>query len=94
MTEPTQTLLFAVVTVLTILLVFIGWQIFQIFSEVRKMLIKFNLMVDGAVTMTGNMGKSLEKLSGVSEGVQAVFSLFKFFSTKKEKKRADGEEKN
>ena len=89
MIEPTQILLFAVVTILTILLVFIGWQIFQIFSEIRKMLIKFNTMVDGAVTMTGNMGKSFENLGGVSEGVKAVFSLFKLFSTKKEKKREE-----
>ena len=38
MIEPTQVLLFGVVTVLTIVLVFIGWQIFQILSEIRKML--------------------------------------------------------
>ncbi|OGF98652.1 hypothetical protein A2153_04145 [Candidatus Gottesmanbacteria bacterium RBG_16_38_7b] len=89
MIEPTQILLFAVVTILTILLVFIGWQIYQIFSEIRKMLVKFNTMVDSAVNVTGNMGKSLENLSGVSEGVKAVFSLFKLFSSKKEKKRED-----
>ena len=59
------------------------------FPYPTKILIKFNTMVDGAVTMTGNMGKSFENLGGVSEGVKAVFSLFKLFSTKKEKKREE-----
>lgn len=89
MIEPTQILLFAVVTVLTIVLVFIGWQIFSILGEIRKMLVKFNTMVDGAVTISGNVGKSFEKLSGVSEGVNAVFSLFRMFGAKKEKKGKD-----
>lgn len=86
MLDTTQILLFAVVTILTVLLVFIGWQIFQILGEVRRMLMKFNAMVDGAVNMTGNIGKSFEKLSGFGEGVQSVFSIFKLFSAKKEKK--------
>ncbi|KKS95985.1 MAG: hypothetical protein UV73_C0012G0013 [Candidatus Gottesmanbacteria bacterium GW2011_GWA2_43_14] len=86
MIDPTQILLFAVVTILTVLLVFIGWQIFQILGEIRKMLMKFNTMVDGAVNMTGNLGKSFEKLSGFGDGVNAVFSIFKMFSGKKEKK--------
>lgn len=53
---------------------------------------KFNTMVDGAVTVTGNVGKSFEKLSGFGEGVSAVFSLFKLFGGKKEKKRESKEE--
>ena len=91
MIEPTQILLFGVVIVLTILLVFIGWQIFQLLGEIRKMLMKFNAMVDGAVNMTGNLGKSFENLSGFSEGVKAVFSLFKLFGGKRGEK--DGREK-
>ena len=92
MIESTQILLFGVVSVLTLVLVFIGFQIFMILSEVRKMLMKFNTMVDGAVTVTGNMGKSFEKLSGFGEGVSAVFSLFRLFGGKKGKKRDDHEE--
>ena len=85
MIEPTQILLIAVVIILTILMVIIGWQIFQILSEIRKMLSKFNTMVEGAVSMTGNLGKSFENLSGFSEGMKAVFSIFRLFR-KKEKK--------
>lgn len=86
MTEPTQVLLYAVIVTLTILMVIIGWQIYQIFSEIRKMLMKFNTMVDGAVSMTGNLGKSFKNLDGFSEGVKAVFSLFRLFGKKERQK--------
>lgn len=85
MIEPSQLLLFTVVVVLTIIMVIIGWQIFQILSEIRKMMMKFNTMIDGAVNVTGNLGKSFENLSGFSEGVKAVFSLFRLFRVKGKK---------
>lgn len=85
MIEPTQVLLFTVVIILTALLVAIGWQIFQILSEIRKMLMKFNTMVDGAVSISGNVSKSLQNLSGFSEGLRAIFGIFRLFK-KKEKK--------
>lgn len=90
MTESTQILLFAVVIVLTILMVIIGWQIFQILSEIRKMLMKFNSVADEAVTLTGNIGKSVKSLSGFSEGLKTVFSIFHIF--KKKKSKEEGEE--
>ena len=86
MTEPTQVLLYVVIVVLTVMMVIVGWQIYQIFAEIRKMLVKFNLMVDGAVSMTGNLGKSFENLGGFSEGVKAVFSIFRLFSKKEKSK--------
>lgn len=82
MIEPTQILFISVVTILTILMVVIGWQVFQILSEVRKMLMKFNTMVDGAVSVTGSLGKSVENLSGFTEGVKAAFHLFSIFKKK------------
>ena len=85
MIEPTQILLFAVISVLTVMMVFIGWPIFQILFEIRKMLIKFNTMVEGAVSMTGNLGKSFENISGFSEGMKAVFSIFRLFRKKENK---------
>lgn len=85
MTETNQILLSAVIVVLTILMVIVGWQIFQILSEIRKMLMKFNKMVDGAVTVTGNLGKSFENMSGFSEGVKSVFSLFRLFRVREKK---------
>jgi len=85
MIDPTQILLFSVVIILTILMVIIGWQIFQILSEFRKMMAKFNQMVDGAVEISGNLGKSFRDLSGFSEGLKTVLGFLKIFK-KKEKK--------
>lgn len=84
MVEPSQILLFTVVTVLTVLMVIIGWQIFQILSEIKKMLQKANTMADGAIRMTSRIGKSFENLSGFSEGLKSVFKIFTIF--KKDKK--------
>ncbi len=82
MIEPTQILLFVVVIVLTSLTVIIGWQIYQILCEIRKMLSKFNTMADGAVQMTQSLAHSFQNLNGFSDGLKAVFGIFKFFKKK------------
>lgn len=79
MIEPSRILLFIVVVVLTFLTVIIGWQIFQILAEIRKMLTKFNSMVDGAVNMTQNLGRSFQNLNGFSEGIKAILGIVKVF---------------
>lgn len=90
MIEPTQILLFLVIVVLTSLTVIIGWQIFQILAEIRKMLSKFNVMADGAVNMTQSLGRSFQNLNGFSDGLKAVLSIFKVFKKKdKEKEKED-----
>lgn len=85
MIEPTQILLFSVVIILTVIMVIIGWQIFQIFAEVRKMLSKLNMMIDGAATISGNLGKSFKDLSGFTEGLRTVLGFLTIFK-KKDKK--------
>lgn len=90
MIEPTQILLFVVVVVLTSLSVIIGWQIFQILGELRKMLSKFNVMADGAVNMTQSLGRSFQNLNGFSDGLKAVLNIFKVF--KKKEKKEDRED--
>lgn len=85
MIEPIQILLSAVIVILTVMMVLIGWQIFQILFELRKMLVKFNTMVDGAVTISGNIGKSFKDLTGFSEGLKTVLGFMKIFKRKKEK---------
>lgn len=89
MIEPNQILLFIVVVVLTSITVLIGWQIFQILSEIRKMLSKFNLMANGAVNMTQNLGRSFQNLHGFSDGLKAVLGVLRVFK-KSEKENKDG----
>ena len=68
-------------------MVIIGWQIFLIFSELRKILVKFNNMADNAVSFTGNLGKSLHNLTGFTSGLKTVFNIAKIF--KKEDKKGE-----
>ncbi len=82
MIDPNQILLFIVVVILTTITVLIGWQIFQILSEIRKMLSKFNLVANGAVNMTQNLGKSFQNFHGFSDGLKAVLGVLKVFNRK------------
>lgn len=83
--DTTQILLYTVITTLTILMVIIGWQIFQILAEIRLMLTKINIVAQGAVEMSQNFGKSLHNLSGFTQGIKAVLSIIKVVGKKKEK---------
>lgn len=90
MIEPTQILIFTVVIILTILMVIIAWQIYLILSEIRKSLIKMNIIIDDAVSFTNNIGKSIENFSGFAAGVKAVLGIVNLF---KKKEKEDGERK-
>lgn len=90
MIEPTRLLLFAVIISLTIIMVLIGWQIYLILVEIKKMVSKANIMMDGAVKFSNNIGKSFESLSGFTEGLKAVFKIANLFNRGEKK---DGERK-
>lgn len=79
MIEPTQILLFAVVIILTLLLLIIGWKIYQILIEVHKSLTKINRLVDNTVSVTSTISKSVQNFTGVSEGVKLISAIVKLF---------------
>lgn len=82
MNESTQILLFAVISVLTIVMVVIGYQVFMILGEIRKMLGKFNKMVDSTVNMSTSLSKSLTNINGFTQGVKTVMGIFNVFRKK------------
>ncbi len=82
MNESTQILLFAVISVLTIIMVVIGYQVFMILGEIRKMLQKFNKVVDSTVNMSTSLSKSLTNINGFTEGVKTVMGIFNVFRKK------------
>lgn len=79
MIDPTHILLYTVVITLTIMMIIIGWQFYQILGEIRKMLGKTNLMMDNSMKMVDNFGKSFQSLNGFTDGVKAALNVFKFF---------------
>lgn len=89
MTEPVQILLFAVIIAFTILMIFIGWQIFQILGEIRKMLKKTNIMADSAVSFTNNIGHSLQNINGFSDGLKSVLGFFRVLKKKSKEEKKD-----
>lgn len=82
MNESTQILLFAVISVLTIIMVVIGYQVFMILGEIRKMLQKFNKVVDSTVNLSTNLSKSLTNINGFTEGLKTVMGIFNIFRKK------------
>lgn len=99
MIDPTQILLFTVVTSLTVLLIIIGIQVFLILKEVRRSFQKFNKILDDTATVSGTvsrsvngLSKSVDEISGFASGIKAAFKIFKVFE-KKEEKRNESREK-
>ncbi len=71
--DATQILLIGVVTVLTILLVVIGIQVFLILKEIQQSIKKTNKMLDDAGTISGSIASFSGKISGFS-GVAGLLS--------------------
>jgi len=71
--DATQILLIGVVTVLTILLVVIGIQVFLILKEIQQSIKKTNKMLDDAGTVSGSIASFSGKISGLS-GVAGLLS--------------------
>lgn len=85
MLDPAQILLFAVAIILTILLVIIGWQIYLVLAEFRRTLIRLNSLADWVKTFSGSISKSVNTMSGFTEGVKTIVNFISLFK-KKEKK--------
>lgn len=99
MIDPTQILLFTVVTSLTVLLIIIGIQVFLILKEVKKTVMKFNRILDDTTVVSGtvsrsvnDLSKSVSELSGFASGIKTAFKFFHVFN-KKEGKHNGSREK-
>ena len=89
MVDLTQTLLIIVITVLTILLSFIGIQVVFILREVRRSLEKVNKMLDDFGLITESIAHPIAGLGGVIDGlksgIKTVETFGKLLSKKKKK---------
>lgn len=87
MLDPTQTLLVAVITTLTILLTIIGIQVVQILKEVKKTLEKVNGMLDKSDHLLTSIAEPLEEMSdffsGLKKGAGVLTLLSRFIKKKK-----------
>ena len=78
--DITQVVLLFVLSILTILLVVLGIQVFFILREFRKTVIKANRVLDDTEQITKNVSAPLASLSSLSSTLQAssVFAIIKF----------------
>ncbi len=91
MLSPTQILLIVVVSVLTAILVAIGFQVFNILKESRRSLAKFNKILDDAGKVSEAITKPVASLSsslGNFAGLGGFFSwlINRHKKTEEEKK--------
>lgn len=78
--DPTQILLFSVVTVLTILLVAVGVQVFFILREAKKALEKTNKILEDASFVSGAVAKPVAGLASFVDGLKSIRDLIDLVS--------------
>lgn len=80
--DTAQILLLTVVSVLTLLLVVLGLQVFFILKEVKNTISKANKVLDDAGVISGSISRPVESLSTVVSGIK-LGSLVASFLEKK-----------
>ncbi|CAN5162751.1 hypothetical protein BH09PAT1_BH09PAT1_0610 [soil metagenome] len=75
MIDSVQVILFAVIIILTILLVVLGIQVYFILKEVRNTIDKANKVLSHAGDITENISKPISSLSALSTGIKATTVL-------------------
>jgi hypothetical protein len=86
MIDPIQIVLTVVITILTILLVVIGIEVFGILKDLKKTLQRTNKILDDVEVITSTVSQPIEKFSGVISGIQQGVGLVQFVSHVLEKK--------
>lgn len=82
--EPTQILLFSVVTALTCLLVFLGVQVFFILREARRTIEKINKLLDSANLVSDSVARPIAGLANFVDGIKNFGNLMGVILNKKE----------
>lgn len=90
--DTAQILLLSVVTVLSLLLLILGIQVFLILKEFKKTISKINRILDDAATLTESISAPIENFSSILAGIRTGVSIMNLF--KKKKKNKNEEEEN
>lgn len=82
--DPTQILLATTVTVLTVLLVVLGVQVFFILKEAKRTLDKINKILDDANLISGSVARPIVGFSNFLEGMKSLGNLIDMVANRKE----------
>lgn len=89
MTDTTQILLVAIITVLTIILSAVGVQIFLILKEVRESIRKMNKVLDNVGEVSEAITKPITSLSDTITGISGVTGILSWLSGRKKKREEE-----
>jgi len=89
--DSVQLSFIAVLSVLTVLAVFLGIQVFFILKELRGTVSRVNKILDDAGTISESIAEPVSSLSTLTSGIKAGVSLLSLFIGKKSKGENDGE---
>lgn len=84
-----QTLLFIVVTVLTVLLTLSGVQVYYILKEFRLTVKKVNKILDDTEIMTSSVAKPIAGISGFITGIKSGSDILNLFLNLKKRKNGE-----
>lgn len=74
--DPVQLTIIAISFIITILIVFLGVQVWYILKEMRQGLQKVNKMLDDAGKVSGTVSQGVSSMAGMLEGIRTGLSLF------------------
>lgn len=76
--DAAQIALFAVIIILTILLLALGVQVFFILKDFRKTVLKANKVLDNTNVITQSVSAPISSLSGIATGIKTGAALISF----------------
>ncbi len=92
MLAPTQILLIVVVSVLAVILAFIGIQVFYILREGRRSIEKVNKILDDAGDISESIAKPISSLSSSISGLSGITGLLNWVFKKRKGKEENDEQ--
>ena len=81
--DLTQIFLIVTLGVTTLVLVFVGYQMFQVLKEVKTILIKMNNVVGGLERMSTSVESGFNEVAGFVGGAKSVFSILEILKNRK-----------
>lgn len=89
MTDTTQLLLMAVITIMTVLLTIIGVQLIFVLRDVRSILTKFNTIANEFERVGLNLGRGYSEMIGFVSSFKKLGFVLDLLSKKKKHKKND-----
>lgn len=87
--DPTQILLVITLAATTIVLILVGYQLFQVLNEVKNILVRMNRVVGGLERMSTSVESGFNEVAGFVGGAKSVFRLLEIIKSRKDGPQED-----